>query len=185
MITELEKMISGSLYNGSDPEIVALRKKATKLLKVINGSASDEQSVNNAVANLIGRYSSLPVIVPPFYCDYGSNIQLGKNVYFNFNCVLLDVCPIEIGDDVLFGPNVQVYAAAHPLDWQTRASGLEFGKPISIGNNVWIGGSSVICPGVTIGKKSVVGAGSVITKDIPEGVLAAGNPCRIIRDLDL
>jgi maltose O-acetyltransferase len=119
---------------------------------------------------------------PPFYCDYGSNIFLGTRVFFNFNCVVLDVCAVRIGDYTLFGPSVQIYTAMHPLDAELRRRH-EFAKPVTIGDDVWVGGAAVICPGVTIGSKAVIGAGSVVTRDIPENVFAAGNPCRVIRTL--
>ena len=119
---------------------------------------------------------------PPFYCDYGSNIHLGQRVFFNFNCVVLDVCPVRIGDFTLFGPSVQIYTATHPLDATLRRT-QEYGKPVTIGSDVWVGGAAVICPGVTIGARSVIGAGSVVTRDIPEEVFAAGNPCRVIRGI--
>jgi maltose O-acetyltransferase len=119
---------------------------------------------------------------PPFYCDYGRHIFAGRGVFFNFNCVVLDVCPVRIGDFTLFGPAVQIYTAAHPLDPERRRS-REFAKPVEIGADVWVGGAAIICPGVRIGSRSVIGAGSVVTRDIPEGVLAAGNPCRVIRQL--
>ena len=122
-------------------------------------------------------------IEPPFYCDYGSNITLGDNVFFNFNCVVLDVTPVVIGSRVLFGPAVQIYAATHPLSAAERRSGLEAGKPVEIGDDVWVGGGAIICPGVQIGPESVIGAGSVVTRNIPARVLAAGNPCRVIREL--
>ena len=120
---------------------------------------------------------------PPFFCDYGFNILLGRRVFFNFNCVVLDECPIRIGDFTLFGPNVQIYAALHQLDAATRRT-LEYGKPVTIGSDVWVAGGAIICPGVTIGSKTVIGAGSVVTRDIPDGVLAVGNPCRVIRELE-
>ena len=119
---------------------------------------------------------------PPFYCDYGSNMHLGEKVYFN--CVVLDVAPVTIGARTFFGPNVQIYTATHPINYRERASGLEAGKPISIGEDVWVGGSVVICPGVSIGDRSVIGAGSVVTRDVPSEVFAAGNPCRVIRQLE-
>ena len=121
---------------------------------------------------------------PPFYCDYGYNIKVGERVFFNFNCIVLDVAPVIIGSRTLFGPNVQVYTATHPLNPMERSSGLEFAKPIVIGEDVWIGGSAVICPGVTIGDGTTIGAGSVVTKDIPSTVFAAGNPCKVIRNLE-
>ncbi len=120
---------------------------------------------------------------PPFYCDYGYNIKVGDKVFFNFNCVVLDVAEVIIGSRTLFGPNVQIYTATHPMNYKERASGLEFAKPIAIGEDVWIGGSAVICPGVSIGDRSVIGAGSVVTKDIPVDVFAAGNPSKVIRNL--
>jgi maltose O-acetyltransferase len=119
----------------------------------------------------------------PFYCDYGTNMKVGEKAFFNFNRVVLDVAQVTIGDRTLFGPNVQIYTATHPMNFRERASGLEFAKPITIGKDVWIGGSVVICPGVSIGDRTVIGAGSVVTKDIPSDIFAAGNPCKVIRDL--
>ena len=123
------------------------------------------------------------VIRPPFFCDYGTNIHLGRKVYFNFNCVLLDVCEVRIGDFTLIGPAVQIYAATHPLAAELRRR-CEFGKPVTIGSDCWIGGGAILCPGVTVGDRTVVGAGSVVTRSLPEGVVAAGNPCRVLRKLD-
>ena len=120
---------------------------------------------------------------PPFFCDYGTNIHLGERVFFNFNCVVLDVCPVTIGDFTLFGPAVQILTATHPLDAVLRRS-QEYAKPITIGSDVWVGGGAMICPGVKIGSRTVIGAGSVVTRDIPDGVVAAGNPCRVIRPID-
>ena len=122
-------------------------------------------------------------IQPPFFCDYGSNIYLGRKCYFNFNCVLLDVCNIRIGDYSIFGPNVQIYTATHPFEAELRRT-QEFGKPVTIGSDVWVGGGAIICPGVTIGSRTIIGAGSVVTRDIPDAVFAAGNPCRVIRELN-
>lgn len=118
----------------------------------------------------------------PFFCDYGTNIHLGERVYFNFGCVVLDVCEVKIGAFTSFGPAVQIYTATHPMNAQLRRT-QEFGRPITIGSDVWVGGGAIICPGVTIGSRTVVGAGSVVTRDIPEGVFAAGNPCRVIRQI--
>ena len=120
---------------------------------------------------------------PPFFCDYGSNIQLGERVFFNFNCVVLDVCCVTIGDHTLIGPAVQIYTATHPLDAAQRRLA-ESGKPVEIGSDVWIGGGAIILPGVRIGARTVIGAGSVVTRDVPDEVFAAGNPCRVIRHLD-
>ena len=130
----------------------------------------------------IGRGGESVWMQPPFYCDYGSNILLGERVFFNFNCIVLDVCLVEIGDFTLFGPAVQIYTATHPMNAELRRK-QEFAKPIVIGSDVWVGGGAIICPGVTIGSKAVIGAGSVVTRDVPEGMFAAGNPCRVIRDI--
>ena len=119
---------------------------------------------------------------PPFFCDYGTNIALGERVFFNFNCVVLDVCPVRIGSFTLFGPAVQIYTATHPFDAELRRR-QEFGKPVEIGSDVWVGGGAIILPGVRIGSRAVIGAGSVVTRDVPEGVFAAGNPCRVIREI--
>ena len=184
METEKEKMLRGALYNATDPQLVADRTKARQLLNQLNHSGPEEQDLRTwIVQKLVGKTGKNLWIEPPFYCDYGYNISVGDNVFFNFNCVVLDVMPVKIGDNVLFGPNVQIYTATHPVDWQERATGLEFAKAITIGSHVWVGGGAIICPGVSIGERSVIGAGSVVTKDIPADVFAAGNPCRIIRNL--
>lgn len=185
MKTEKQKMLSGELYNALDEELTQERLKARLLIKALNESGEDEvekrkkilrQLLPNAVADLW--------LQPPFYCDYGSNIYTGDKVFFNFNCIVLDVMPVTIGSRTLFGPNVQIYTATHPMESDQRALGLEFARPITIGEDVWIGGSAVICPGVTIGDRTVIGAGSVVTRDIPSDVFAAGNPCKIIRKLN-
>ncbi|HRZ86275.1 MAG TPA: sugar O-acetyltransferase [bacterium] len=184
-MTEYEKMIAGQLYDPSEPSLVKMRAGARALLNELNHSpmaVGGEQQIA-LCGELFGAAGARLWLQPPFYCDYGVNILLGDNVMVNFNCVILDVARVTIGDSVLIGPGVQIYAAAHPLDWKQRATGVEFGKPVTIGNNVWIGGSAVICPGVTIGDRSVVGAGAVVTKDVPEGVLVAGNPAGAIRKL--
>lgn len=122
-------------------------------------------------------------VQPPFFCDYGVHIFLGRKVFFNFNCVILDVCRVTIGDYSMFGPAVQIYTAAHPMEAEARR-GREFGRPVTVGSDVWVGGGAILCPGVTVGSRSVIGAGSVVTRDIPEGVFAAGNPCRVIRRVE-
>ena len=132
---------------------------------------------------LFGRGGDTAWLQPPFYCDYGSNIHLGERVYFNFNCVVLDVCRVIIGDFTLFGPAVQIYTATHPMAPELRRK-QEFGKPVTIGADVWVGGGAIICPGVTIGPRTVIGAGSVVTRDVPERVFAAGNPCRVVKKLN-
>ena len=184
MLTEKEKMLSGELYDPLDKELSALRLKARLLIKELNDSREDETEKRKRILKeLIPDAGENIWLQPPFYCDYGINIQLGEKVFFNFNCVILDVAVVTIGHRTLLGPNVQVYSATHPMNHKERASGLESGRAIHIGDDVWIGGSSVICPGVHIGDRSIIGAGSVVTKNIPSDVFAAGNPCRIIRSL--
>ena len=177
-------MLSGELYDALDTELAQDRLRTRLLLKRINDLGEDQAEERSKILReLIPGAGEGLWIQPPFYCDYGYNIQLGEKVFFNFNCVVLDVAAVTIGSRTLFGPNVQIYTATHPLDYKERASGLEYAKPISIGEDAWIGGSAVICPGVTIGDRSVIGAGSVVTRDIPADVFAAGNPCRVIRNL--
>ena len=183
MATEKEKMLAGELYDALDPELVEARERARDLCHDLNATREREQAVRRRImTKLLGGGGDSVWMQPPFYCDYGSNIYLGERVYFNFNCVVLDVCEVKIGDFTFFGPAVQIYTATHPLDAELRRT-QEFGKPVSIGSNVWVGGSAIILPGVRIGSKSVIGAGSVVTKDIPDGVVAFGNPCRIIRQV--
>jgi maltose O-acetyltransferase len=185
MKTEKEKMLAGELYDAQDEQLTAERTRARLLIKALNDSREDKPEERLRIQEELLPSSGKGLwLQPPFFCDYGYNIITGEKVFFNFNCILLDVAPITIGSRVLFGPNVQVYTATHPVDYRERASGLEFAKPITIGDDVWIGGSVVICPGVTIGNRSIIGAGSVVTKDIPADVIAAGNPCRVIRPVD-
>ncbi|GHA54706.1 maltose O-acetyltransferase [Pontibacter akesuensis] len=177
-------MHSGELYDALDKQLSKERLQARLLLKALNDSREDQETERaKLLKELIPNAGEGLWIQPPFYCDYGTNIQIGERVFFNFNCVVLDVMQVTIGSRSLFGPNVQIYTATHSMDYKERASGLEYAKPITIGEDVWIGGSVVICPGVTIGDRSVIGAGSVVAKDIPANVFAAGNPCRVIRDL--
>lgn len=183
MVSEREKMLAGELYDPFDPELVAARILARDLCQDLNATReSDQEKRRSLLKELFGEGGDSVWMQPPFYCDYGKNIRLGQRVFFNFNCVVLDVCQVTIGDFTLFGPAVQIYTATHPLDAELRRR-QEFAKPIEIGSDVWVGGGAVICPGVKIGSKTVIGAGSVVTKDIPAGVVAAGNPCRIIRDI--
>lgn len=180
-MTELQKMLAGELYNALDPELVVARDRARDLCQDLNATReADRDQRRTILSQLFALGGDTVWMQPPFYCDYGSNIKLGTRVFFNFNCVILDVCQVTIGDYTLFGPAVQIYAATHPLEAQLRRT-QEFGKPVTIGSDCWIGGGAIICPGVTIGSRSVIGAGSVVTRDIPSDVLAAGNPCRVIR----
>lgn len=185
MKTEKQKMISGELYNALDTELAKERLRARLLIKDLNDSGeNEEEKRKNILKELFPNVGANFWLQPPFYCDYGSNIVIGDNVFFNFNCVVLDVMQVKIGSRTLFGPNVQIYTATHPMNFKERAMGLEFAKAITIGDDVWIGGSAVICPGVVIGDRTVIGAGSVVTKNIPSDVFAAGNPCKVIRDLN-
>jgi maltose O-acetyltransferase len=179
--SEREKMLAGELYDPLDPELVVARVRARDLCQDLNTTRElDVDQRRRILIDLFGAGGDEVWMQPPFYCDYGSNIFLGKCVFFNFNCVVLDVCEVRIGDFTLFGPAVQIYTATHPLDAELRRQ-RELGKPVTIGSDVWVGGAAVLLPGVTIGSRSVIGAGSVVTRDIPAGVFAAGNPCRVIR----
>jgi maltose O-acetyltransferase len=184
MRTEKQKMLAGEHYLGSDIELVQDRRAAKRIYQEYNQLAHDVPLATRTalLAELFGQPTDAD-ITAPFYCDYGYNIKLGNKVYFNFNCIVLDVAPVTIGDQTLFGPNVQLYTALHPMDAATRSTGLESSKPISIGKQVWLGGGTIVCPGVTIGDGAVIGAGSVVTRDIPAYVFAAGNPCRVIKAL--
>ena len=176
-------MLAGEPYNAADPELSADRLRARALCQQLNVSApAAEHETQRILAALFGKPVAATV-TPPFFCDYGYNIQLGNGCYFNFNCVVLDVNTVLIGERTLFGPAVQIYTATHPMGAAERRGGLESGTPIKIGSDVWVGGGSIVCPGVSIGDGTVVGAGSVVTRDLPAGVFAAGNPCRVIRSL--
>ena len=184
MKTEKEKMLAGELYDPLDQQLSDERLRTRLLIKELNDTREDQVEERTRILQDLIPYAGAGLwLQPPFYCDYGTNMHLGEKVFFNFNCVVLDVMPVSIGSRTLFAPNVQIYAATHPVNHRERASGLEFAKPITIGEDVWVGGSAVICPGVTIGDRTVIGAGSVVTKDIPSDVFAAGNPCRVIRTL--
>jgi maltose O-acetyltransferase len=179
--TERERMLAGELYDPFDPELVRARERARDLCHDLNATREGQRDERRRIAReLFGSGGDDVWLQPPFFCDYGTNILLGRKCFFNFNCVVLDVCRVTVGDYTLFGPAVQVYTATHPLDPVLRRD-REFGKPVTIGSDVWIGGGAILCPGVTIGDRSVIGAGSVVTRDVPPGVFAAGNPCRVIR----
>lgn len=185
MPTEKEKMLAGEYYDSADPELVAGRLHARTLCQALSTLPADASAAQRAdlLTQLFGAATDA-YITPPFYCDYGSNIELGRHVYFNFNCIILDVAKVGIGDNVLFGPGVHIYTASHPMNAAVRRSGLECGRPVTIGNDVWIGGGAIICPGVTIGDGAVIGAGSVVVRDVPADSFAAGNPCRVIREIE-
>ena len=182
-MTEQEKMLTGQLYDALDPELVSARERARNLCQALNATReADQEARRRFLRELFGSGGESVWMQPPFYCDYGSNIRLGERVFFNFNCVVLDGCQVTVGDFTMFGPAVQIYTASHPMNVELRRK-LEFGKPIEIGSDVWVGGGTIICPGVKIGSKTVIGAGSVVTRDVPDGVVAAGNPCRVIRGI--
>ncbi len=184
MPSEREKMLAGALYDPLDPDLVARRECARDLCQALNATREGEADARRAILReLFGRGGDSVWMQPPFFCDYGSNIELGERVFFNFNCVVLDVCPVRIGDYSLFGPAVQIYTPMHPFNAELRRRE-EYGKPVEIGADVWVGGGAMILPGVRIGSRAVIGAGSVVTRDVPDGVLAAGNPCRVIRPVD-
>ena len=181
MPTEREKMLAGSLYDPMDPELVAARTRARDLCQALNATReADEAGRRAIVRELFGRGGDSAWLQPPFFCDYGTNIALGERVFFNFNCVVLDVCRVTIGDFTMFGPGAQVLTPLHPMDASLRRRE-EYGAPVTIGDDVWVGAGALILPGVTIGSRTVIGAGSVVTRDVPDDVFAAGNPCRVVR----
>jgi len=185
MRTEKEKMVAGEPYDPLDPQLCAERRRARLLLKALNDTRDDQADERARLLRALVPYAGANLwIEPPFFCDYGTNISFGDKVFLNFNCVILDVAPVRIGSGTLLGPAVQIYAATHPLRAAERRSGRESGRPVEIGDEVWIGGGAIICPGVTIGRQAVIGAGSVVTKDIPDRAFAAGNPCRVLRTID-
>jgi maltose O-acetyltransferase len=183
MATEQDKMLAGQLYDPLDPALVRARDRARDLCQELNATREAEQDRRRRIlTELLGAGGDDVWMQPPFFCDYGTNIRLGRKCFFNFNCVVLDVCPVKVGDHTLFGPAVQIYTATHPLNAELRRT-QEFGKPVEIGADVWVGGGAILCPGVKVGDRAVIGAGSVVTRDIPAGVFAAGNPCRVLRDI--
>ena len=178
-------MLSGQLYDPTDPVLSAERQKARIICRQINSMNEEaKEERNKLLLGLLGEADIDLCIEPPFYCDYGYNIKLGRNVFMNFNCCILDVMEVSIGNNVFMGPNVQIYTATHPLEVEARNSMLEFAKPVTIGDDVWIGGGAIICPGVTIGSGAVIGAGAVVTKNVADNLLMGGNPAREIRNIN-
>lgn len=171
------------LFLADDDDWVQM-KEARRLTQELNTTdRSDFTKIRSIVNKLFGKSDDTTFVNPPFYCDYGSNIEVGKNFFANYNCVILDNAKVKIGDNCLIAPNVAIYTAGHPLHPDVRSTGYEYGIGITIGDNVWLGGNVVVCPGVHIGNNVVIGAGSVVTKDIPDWSLAAGNPCKVIRKI--
>lgn len=184
MRTEKEKMLAQELYLASDPQLVREVRASRRLTRLFNQTTEEELDERVVVLKELFKATGESLYIePPFHCDYGSNISIGEGFFANFDCVILDVAPVTIGHNVMFGPKVNLFTAGHPLDSEVRISGLEFGQAIQIGDNVWIGGNSTVNPGITIGENTVIGSGSVVTKDIPANVIAAGNPCRVIREI--
>ncbi len=181
-MTNGERRDRGMVYV-ADEQVFAEMAECKKKLKKLNGLDRWEYDQIALAAKEVLPHSQGVFVIPPFYCEYGTHIRIGRNFFANYNCVLIDVAPIEIGDDCLFGPNVSIYTAGHPVHPDTRKSGYEYGRPVVIGSNVWVGGSVTILPGVRIGGNTVIGAGSVVTSDLPEMVVAAGNPCRVLRPI--
>lgn len=181
-MTERERMLTGRLYNAGNPELAAARLRAKELCRQFNDAPpADVAGRENVLRQLLGGMGWNCWIEPPFRCDYGSQITLGDHVYANYDCIFLDVAPIAIGNNVLVAPRVCFYTAGHPIASSVRNTGLEFAAPITVEDDVWIGGNVTVLPGVTIGRGTIVAAGSVVTKDLPSGVIAAGNPCRVLR----
>ncbi len=184
-MSEREKMISGELYNPLVPELEAARTKAKKMcIEYNNLPVGAQKEKTELLKKLFGKTGEKIAIEPNFFCDYGFNIECGENFYINHNGVILDCAPVKFGDNVFIGPNCGFYTAIHPLKAKERNTVMETAKPITVGDNVWIGGNAVILPGVTIGDNSVIGAGSVVTKDIPDNVVAVGNPCKVIKHIE-
>ncbi|MGB5945117.1 maltose acetyltransferase domain-containing protein [Paenisporosarcina sp.] len=186
MKSEKEKMLNGELYNPADPELLKERLNARRLTRLYNETLeSDDFKRAKLVKELLGSSKKNLYIEPTFRCDYRYNIHVGENFYANFDCVFLDVCDIRIGDNCFIAPGVHIYTATHPLDPIERISGVEYGKPVNIGHNVWIGGKAVINPGVNIGNNVVIASGSVVVKDVPDNVVVGGNPAKIIKHIDM
>lgn len=181
---ERERMVAGLPYRAWKDGLPEARLRAKRLWTKYNSMDFEDEAGRAAVLDeLIGKHGKHFYIEGPFRCDYGTYITLGENFYANYNCTILDIAPVTIGDNVMLAPGVGIYTAGHPVHPDARRSGYEYGRPITIGDDVWIGANSVICPGVTIGSGAVIGAGSVVTRDIPANVVAAGNPCRVLRTI--
>lgn len=183
--SEKEKMLAGELYHSRDPELQSAMAEAQRHLRCLNATPNEDSEQRFGVLRaLLGEIGSGTQIKSPFACDYGTHIRIGRNGFVNYGCVFLDCNFITIGDDVQIAPGVHIYTALHPVAAGVRRSGLEAAKPVKIGHNVWLGGCCVICPGVTVGDNVVIGAGSVVVRDIPANRVAVGNPCRVIKEIN-
>ena len=184
MSAEREKMLAGELYDALDPELVAARTRARDLCQELNATREADRDLRRRLLlQIFGKGGDTVWLQPPFFCDYGSNIELGERVFFNFNCTVLDVCRVIVGDYTQFGSGVQILTPLHPLNAALRRK-QEYGAPVTIGSDVWVGSGAIILPGVRIGSRTVIGAGSVVSRSLPENVLAVGNPCRVVRDIE-
>lgn len=183
-MTEKEKMLAGKMYDPMDPTLKSDRENAHELCYRYNQLKPNDKTKKKELLKKLFKTDKNCYIEPNFRCDYGYNISFGKNFYMNFDCVVLDVNKVTFGDNVMIAPKVQIYTATHPLNPDRRNSGRELGYPIDIGNNVWIGGGAIICPGVSIGDNTVIAAGAVVTKDVKNNVLVGGNPAKIIKSID-
>lgn len=186
MTDEWDKMIAGEPYRPGDAYLVELRRAAQRAMRAFNATVyGEDEERHRILTGLLGSFGPGCALRAPIFVDYGKNIHLGRDVFMNYGCVLLDVCPIRIGDMTQIGPAAQILTADHPRDGATRAEGVEFGRPVSIGRNVWIGGGALILPGVTIGDDAVIGAGAVVTRDVAAGTTVGGNPARpLVRNTD-
>ena len=183
-MTEKEKMISGQPYFANGKELFTERQNAKEMVFDFNNSHPKELKFRSEIIKkLFGKTEKGFYIEPPFRCDYGYNISVGKNFYSNYNCTILDCAEVKIGDNVMLAPNVSILTAGHPIHHEMRNTGMEYAFSITIGNSVWIGGNVVINPGVSIGNNTIIGSGSVVTKDIPDNVIAVGNPCKVMRQI--
>lgn len=182
-MTEREKMLAGEMYNPADAELVALRSAARRVCGAFSGSGPEAGALQPLRA-LFGSAGKDFYVEPTFRCDYGCHIHVGDNFYANFDCLILDVCEVTIGNNCMLAPRVGIFTATHPLQAEARCAGMEYGKPIALGNNVWVGAGALILPGVSVGHGAVVAAGAVVTKDVPPGVVVAGNPARVIRQIE-
>jgi maltose O-acetyltransferase len=186
MKTEKQKMLAGEMYDPADPELLKQRENARRLVRLINQTTEKEGDKRiSLLKELFGSTGDNLFLEPAFRCDYGYNIHVGENFFANFECIILDVCEVRIGTNCMLAPGVHIYTAAHPLNPTERNSGREFGKPVTIGNNVWIGGGAIINPGVNIGDNAVIASGAVVTKDVPENVVVGGNPAKILKSIEI
>lgn len=184
MKTEKQKMTDGETYNPFDEELLQLHRQALLWVEQLNRTGFADCSGNKEILEkLLPHASTTLAVQPPFFCDFGFNIHGGENGFINYNCTILDTAPITLGKNILIGPNVQIYAPMHPIDYRERAKGIEHGEAITIGDDCWIGGGAIICPGVTIGNRCIVAAGAVVSKDVPDDSMVAGVPAKIIREL--